>query len=92
MVQQCESVYLVEELHQHKGIEDQCVMLRGPLNTVCIGHVKNLVPMSNQAIHDCQLKQALSYNVLGHLQLKALPERRIVTCSATCLYLPSCSY
>ena len=61
-------MYLVEELHENKGIEDDGVMLGGALHAAGLRHTKQLRSMEDQAVHDSQLEQTLPYNVLGDLQ------------------------
>lgn len=61
-------MYLIEELHENKGIEDDCVMLGGALYAAGLRHTKQLRSMEDQAVHDSQLEQTLPYNVLGDLR------------------------
>ena len=64
--------YLVEELHEDKGVEDKGVMLGGALHAVGTGHPKHLIPKEHQPVHHSQLEHTLPHNVLGHLRNNAL--------------------
>ena len=61
------STDLIEELHEDKGVEDEGVVLRGPLDGVSIGHPKQVVTIEYQPVHHRKLEYALAYNVLDHL-------------------------
>ena len=43
-------------------------MLRGPMYAGGAWHTKELVPIEDKAVHDSQLENGLTKDVLGHLQ------------------------
>lgn len=76
-------VYLVEQLHEDKGVKHNCVMLGWALHTAGFRNSKELSSMEDKPIHDSQLEHALSHNVLAHLHAitAVLDLHRWLTCA-----------